>query len=494
MTLIQYLRLVYKHRLILLVGVAFGLGVGMYNVSTSERSYSGGVSFFVSSVGEGTVASANAGDQFALRRVNSYLALLRTARLAQSIVEDSGLDLSPGAVREKISGSADLNTVLLRARVADSDRAQALSIAESIAAVFPDLVEAVERPANGDSTVRLEVVSGPSVSVVPVPTRWLLASRMLAGLLVAAVLALARELTDTRLHSIDQALGMTDAPLLGLVSNDRSTPGAPLIVGRNQNSVRAEEYRQIRTSLQFVDGDNRLRVIVVTSSIPSEGKSVTAANLAISIARSGQRVALVDADLRKPMMGTLFGIEQAVGLTDVLRGRAELDDVLQFWGDLDLAILPAGGTTSNPSELLGTVATHRLLTDLRNRCDTVIIDTPPLVPVTDAAIMAARADGVVLLVRPNKVTRAQFQQALSRLTRGRANLLGLVGSVVAERSNPYVGKYSAAEPDADDGPDVRAISSSVTALRDRSASALKTALDRTVDDSDARRRRRGTQA
>lgn len=492
MTLVQYLKLVYKHRLILIVGMVVGLGVGMYTVSTSERSYSGGVSFFVSSVGEGTVASANAGDQFALRRVNSYLALLRTDRLARSIVEESGLDLPPGAVREKISGSADLNTVLLRATVADASRDQALKIAESISVVFPELVEAVERPANGDPTVRLEVVSGPSVSVVPVPVRWLLASRMLAGLLIAAILALVRELTDTRVHSIDQALGMTTAPLLGLVSSDRTTPGSPLVVGKNQHSVRAEEYRQVRTSLQFVDAEDSLRVIVITSSIPSEGKSVTAANLAISIARSGQRVALVDADLRKPMMGTLFGVEQAVGLTDVLRGRADLDDVLQPWGDLDLVLLPAGGPTANPSELLGTVAMHRVLTELRQRCDTVIIDTPPLVPVTDAAIMAARADGVVLVVRPNKLTRAQLQAALAHLERVRANLLGLVGSVVAERSNPYVGTYAAAELD-DDGSDARTLSATVGGVRDRSASALKAALDRADDPSLAQRsRRRGT--
>lgn len=469
MTMFNYLKMVYKHRVILMVGVAVGIAFGAFAVVSSEKSYSGGVAFFVSSVGEGTVASANVGDQFALRRVNSYLALLRTDRLATMIIEDTGLNLSPSMVRNRISGSADLNTVLLTARVADADRTQALQIAESLARMFPELIEAVERPVDGDPTVRLEVVSGPSVSVVPVRVRWLLASRALAGLLVAAALALARELTDNRLHSIDQALGMTNAPLLGLVSNDRNAPQEPLIVGRNRNSVRAEEYRQIRTSLQFVDAQDQSRVLVVTSSIPAEGKSMTAANLAISIARSGQRVVLVDADLRKPKVGTLFGIEQAVGLTDVLRGRAELDDVLQHWGDMDLALLPAGSQTSNPAELLGTVAMQRLLSDLRDRCDTVILDTPPLLPVTDAALMAAGADGVVLLVRPNKVTRAQFQRSLAHLDRVRANLLGLIGSVVAERSNPYVGKYSSWEPDGDERSNSGPLAAIESALARRSA-------------------------
>ncbi len=445
MNLRQYIRVVFRYRYLLVAGLVLGLVAGAFNAASGEKSYRGGVAFFVSSAGEGTVASANAGDQFALRRVNSYLALIRTDRLGQMIIDDTGLELSSTAVRNKLSGRADLNTVLLTARVDDPDRERTLIITESLSRMFPRLISEVERPEGGDETVRLEVVSGPGVRVVPVQTKRILAVWGLASLILALVLALLRELTDNRLASIDQAVEISNAPLLGLITSDRHAPNAPLILEDALGSVRAEEYRQVRTSLQYVDTQDRAKVIVVTSSVPSEGKSVTAANLALAIARSGQRVVLVDADLRKPMVGTLFGLEQSVGFSDVLRGHAALDDVLQWWGESELGVLPAGAETFNPSELLGTVATKRVISSLRFRFDTVVIDSPPLVPVTDAAVLSTVADGVVLMVRPDKVTKAQFQQALSHLDRVHATLIGLIGSMMSERSSGYASAYTSGE-------------------------------------------------
>jgi capsular exopolysaccharide synthesis family protein len=438
----EYLQLILKHRYMLAAGLVLGLAFGLYTVMTTETTYRGKVSFFVSSQGEGTVSAANVGDQFATRRVNSYLALLETERLREMILEDTGLELSLGELGRRISGSGDLNTVLLTARVDDPNRDQALTIADSLARQFPQLIATVERPLVGEPTVRLDVVSGPSVSQNAVPTRWILATRALLGLVVAGVIACVRELTDNRLQSIDRALGMAKVPLLGLVTFDRGRAQAPLVLDDGLGSVSAEEYRQLRTSLQFVNSDRRAKVMVVTSSVPGEGKSTTAANLAIAIARSGQRVALVDADLRKPVLGKLFGLEQSAGLVDVVRGRAAVDDVLQRWGAFDLSVLTAGGTTSIPSELLGTVATSRLVTDLRARFDTVIIDSPPLVPVTDAAIVSTLADGVVLVVRPSKATKADFQRSLTSLERVHANVLGLVGSMMPDRTNPYLDGYT----------------------------------------------------
>jgi capsular exopolysaccharide synthesis family protein len=441
MSLREYLRIVFKHRWLLVAGMLVGLGLAMYTVSTAERSYRSSVAFFVSSAGEGTVSAANLGDQFALRRVNSYLALLKTDRLANLVIEDADLSLSPGAVRSRISGTADLNTVLLTARVDDPNRDQALVIAEAVSRTFPGLVTEVERPAVGESPVRLVLVSGPSVRLVPVATNWILATRVAAGLLIAAVLALIRELADNRLHSVDSAVAMSKAPLLGLITNDRKARRSPLLLDNQAGTPRAEQYRQLRTSLQFISTDSRARAIMLTSSVPSEGKSVTAANLAIAIARSGQRVVLVDADLRKPTQATLFGLEQGAGLTEVLRGQVSLKDVLQPWGSFNLTILTAGGGTSRPSELLGTVAMTRVVRDLRANFDYVLIDTSPLVPITDPAIVSTLVDGVVLLARPDKVTKAQFRQALRILERVHANLLGIVGTMLPERASAYSGGY-----------------------------------------------------
>jgi succinoglycan biosynthesis transport protein ExoP len=441
MNLRDYLRIIFKHRWTLIVGMMIGLSVGVYTVTTTEYTYRSTVSFFISSAGEGTVSAANLGDQFALRRVNSYLALLKTDRLADLILESSDVELSPAAVRARISGTADLNTVLLTARVSDPNRDQALQIADALARTFPELVAEVERPSVGESPVRLELVSGPSVRLVPVERNWILATRLAAGLLVAALIALVMEIADNRIHSVDTAVTMSRVPLLGTITHDRKARRSPLLLDNDVGTIRAEQYRQIRTSLQVLNADNRASVIMLTSSVPAEGKSVTAANLAIATARAGQRVVLVDADLRNPNQGRLFGLEQGVGLADVLRGQALLRDVLQPWGPFNLTILPAGGATSRPSELLGSVAMTALIRELRASFDYVLIDTPPIVPITDPAIVATMVDGVVLLTRPDKVTKAQLRQSLRTLERVNATLLGVVGTMLPERASAYTGGY-----------------------------------------------------
>lgn len=452
MDLKQYLQTAYKHRWLLSIGILLGLLAGAYGIASTETTYRGGVTFFVSTTGEGTASSANVGDQFALRRVNSYVALLSTDRLARMIIDDIGLDTTPGQLRGRISGGGDVNTVLLRANVRHENREQAFAIAESLSRQFPELVSEVEQPQAGESSVRLEVVSGPGVGVVPVRTKVLMASRILAGLALAAVIAFVLELMDNRLNSTDQMLAMGNAPLLGLIGHDKRASQAPLILEENSRTMRAESYRQLRTNLQFIDREAPAQVIVVTSSVPGEGKTTTAANLAIALAQSGQRVLLVDSDLRKPSLGELFSVEHAVGFTDVLLGRAELDDAVQPWGTSSLVILPSGEIPPNPAELLGTVATRRLLDELRLRFDTIVIDTPPLLPVTDAAVMSTIADGVVMLVHLEKVTRNQFQRALDLLERVDARLLGFVGSMLPERETEVYGTYG-----RDDQPVARSV-------------------------------------
>jgi capsular exopolysaccharide synthesis family protein len=441
MDLRQYLQAIYKHRWILAAGLLVGLLLGSYTVMTSETTYRGSVTFFVSSAGEGTVSSANVGDQFALRRVNSYLALLETDRLAEMVVDDSGLDTTAAFVSSRISGTADIDTVLLRAVVSHEKRDVALVITESLSRQFVELVNDVERPASGEATVRLEVVSGPSVSPVGVRWKMILASRAMAGLVIAAAIALVRELTDNRLHSIEQMQTAANAPLLGLIPHDRRASHTPLILSDGLRSARSEAYRQLRTNLQFVDTADGAKVIMVTSSIPGEGKSTTAANLAIALAQSGKSVVVVDADLRKPTIGNLFNFEQAVGLTEVLLGQVSVDDVSYRWGKSPLVVLPSGTPPPNPSELLGTVGTRRLIAELRNKYDIVVIDSPPLVPVTDAAVISTLVDGVVLIVRPGKVTKAQFNRAIGQLERVGARLLGLVGSMLSDRSEGTYGRY-----------------------------------------------------
>ena len=166
--------------------------------------------------------------------------------------------------------------------------------------------------------------------------------------------------------------------------------------------------------------------IVITSSLPGEGKSTTSINVAITLADAGTRVALVDADLRRPSVAKYMGLEGSVGLTTVLIGRASVEDVIQPWGNGFLHVLPAGQVPPNPSELLGSLAMAHLLEKLTSQYDVVIIDTAPLLPVTDAAILSKLTGGALLVVGADKLHRSQLAESVGALETVGARILGIV--------------------------------------------------------------------
>jgi len=214
--------------------------------------------------------------------------------------------------------------------------------------------------------------------------------------------------------------------VLSAIPFDRKAEKSPLITEGSAQSARAEAMRQLRTNLQFVNVDRPLRSLVVSSALSGEGKSTTVCNLGIAFAEAGKRVIIVDADLRRPSVAEYFGLEGAVGLTDVLAGRANVRDVVQPWGSSGLWILPSGYVPPNPSELLGSGNMADLLTALGSGFDIILIDTPPLLPVTDAAVMSTIADGCLLVSRHAKTTTSQAGLAAEALAAVSAKLHGCV--------------------------------------------------------------------
>jgi capsular exopolysaccharide synthesis family protein len=226
---------------------------------------------------------------------------------------------------------------------------------------------------------------------------------------------------------------LTGAIPLGVVPYD-PTAGKHPLVDADQQSPRAEAFRTLRTNLQFADVDRPPRVIVVTSPLPSEGKSTSACNVALTLALGGARVVLVDGDLRKPAVGKYLGISNAAGLTSVLAGRHELRDVVVTYGRDTLSILPSGPTPPNPSELLGSQQMSDLLATLANHSDIVVVDAPPLLPVTDAAVLASAADGAVLVLKHGKTRREEALRAVQALEAVNAKLLGTVLNFAPKRT------------------------------------------------------------
>ena len=198
-----------------------------------------------------------------------------------------------------------------------------------------------------------------------------------------------------------------------------------LVAGLSPKSLAAEQYRQLRTRLAHAEGAQNLRTVLVTSPQKGEGKSITSANLALTMAQELQRrVVIVEADLRKPSLRHLFGLPPGPGLAEYLAGAEELKDVMRFLPDHNLTVLDAGMSPSNPAELLGSTAMRRLLDHLRTRFDRVILDTPPVLPLADVAVLAPLVDGALMVVRAGVTPKPAIENALRAFDSSR--LLGVV--------------------------------------------------------------------
>lgn len=208
---------------------------------------------------------------------------------------------------------------------------------------------------------------------------------------------------------------------------ESSTKAVGLITLTDPTSPISEQFRTIRTNIQFASSsDKRLQTMVVTSSGPGEGKSTTSANLAVVFAKSGQRVLLVDADLRKPTVYKTFQLNNAKGLSTILSTTQNVTEIVQDSGIENLSVLTSGPKPPNPSELLGSVRMNQVIQELRNTYDIVIFDMPPIVTVTDAQIMASKVDGTLLVIRENVTNKESLGKATELLKLVNARVLGSV--------------------------------------------------------------------
>ncbi len=219
---------------------------------------------------------------------------------------------------------------------------------------------------------------------------------------------------------------ITGMGLVGDIPHDKERRSKPAISFENDNSAIAEAFRKLRTNMQFLAVDNPPRVILVTSSGPNEGKTTSAINIALALAEADHTVVLVDGDMRRPSIDKYLDLVGSVGFSTVLSGRATLAEVLQPTKFPGLTVLASGPTPPNPSELLGSLAAKNILDELRKKFDYVILDSSPLLAVTDGAILAANSDGALVMARFGQTKREALSQATGNLRDVGASLLGVV--------------------------------------------------------------------
>lgn len=431
MELREYVRILHKNWILISLITLLGLGAGAGASILATPQYEARTQLYVSvqASDDGTGALVQ-GSTYARQIVATYVSVARSGLVLDPVVEQLGLEMTGAELASYVSANAPTNEVLINISATNPDPEQAALIANAVGESLKEVVAnelEPERP-GGTSPVSLRTTQQALTPEAPISpnVRMNLALGLLLGLALGVGIAILRNTLDNRIHSLHDLEQVTDTPLIGSIIDDPDAKKNPLIVHLQPNSPRAESFRALRTNLQFLNVGAQSRSFLITSSGPGEGKSTTATNLAYSLAQTGARVALIEGDLRLPKACEYLGLEGGAGLTDVLIGKAGLNDVLQRWGRTQLYVLPAGRTPPNPSELLGSAEMEAVIRTLNEHFDYVIIDAPPALAVTDAAVLGSMTAGLLMVVASGSTTKQALESALRTVETAGTKVLGVI--------------------------------------------------------------------
>ncbi|HVT20076.1 MAG TPA: polysaccharide biosynthesis tyrosine autokinase [Mycobacteriales bacterium] len=411
--------------LCLIAGAAGGFDIG----HRGTKQYEATSRVLVNVPAAGNVSQQFVGSQLAGNLVQTYANLVTSRKLAERYVETlqaAGID-RVGSV----SAAALQNTYLIDISAKSDAPTVAQATANAAAQALVDEVAALQSGLPDKITVQVVSEAGlPGSPVSPRPNLDLIVGIIL-GLAGGLALTVLLEALDRTVTTVSQADAALDAPLLAIVPKRR---GGPLVVSEDNNRPVSEPYRALRIAVRFLDPDQPLRTLLITSPTPDEGKTTTAVNLAVALALSGERVVVVDADLRRAKLASTLGLERSVGLTSVVLGQTTLSQALQDWHP-NLKVLASGPLPPNPSEILGSQFVNNMFAELAGFADIVIIDAPPVLPVADAVTLATQVDGVMLVVRHGTTVRGAAAAARRRLDAVGARVVGYVFNAVPRRES-----------------------------------------------------------
>lgn len=437
---VEALRVLGKRWVYVVVPLILSLGLAAYLSLTATKIYEASASMYFTLPSGQSATDLLQGSNYTQQQLLSYATLATKPIVLDRVIDDLDLDVSATTLARSVSAVASADTVIIEIRASSPSPETAADVANSVtnelAAVVAELA-----PAGRDEQAAIQAVvvadaTAPSTPASP-NTRLNLVAAFLGGLFLGILAAVGRERLDVRVR--DETDLPEGLPVLASMPLDKSARTQPLVVGSSKSRVRAEAFRRLRTNLRFIGVDEPVRMIAVTSAVAGEGKSSTAVNLALVLAEAGQRVVLVDADLRLPRVAEYLDVEKSVGLADVLGSRLDLTSATQH-GPSGLMVLASGTVPPNPSELLGSHRMADLAAQLRSEFDYVVIDTPALLPVTDGSVVAALADGVVVVAGYGRTKHSEFQRALTSLDAVGARVLGVVFNKVPASSSSVESK------------------------------------------------------
>jgi succinoglycan biosynthesis transport protein ExoP len=442
-TLLDFARVTRAHLWMILVLTVAGAGAAYAITERLPQVYQADASGYVrvgggdGSTGEGIAATSLGGS-----KADSYLPLVTSRAVAQRVIEDTGIDATPAELAGRVAANVAPNSVILEVTATGPTPEEARIVADAVIRATAEEANRIETDGNGgqgskdssaDALVRVVPIESAldGTKIAPNLRKNVLVGALL-GLVVAYLLVFLRKQLDTRIRSVADVESATSASVLGVVPAVRELKSDAGRGRLEHLGLAAESFRQVRTNLRFVGVDDPPRSIVVTSANANEGKSTVSAILARVLGETGQSVVVIDADLRRPTLARVFQTDGKVGLSQLLTGQVGLRDVLQPTDQENVRFIPAGRTPPNPSELLGSVRMRQLVEHLA-RENVVILDAPPLLPVTDASVLAPTCDGALLVLALGRTHKDQAALAAKMLSQVGARVVGVVLNMAPKR-------------------------------------------------------------
>lgn len=441
MQLTEYITKLWRRWRIIAATVLVAVGLASCLSLLATPTYESVARVFVSSSSSaGDLGSQMAASAYAQQKVLSYASVASSRAMAKRVVQSLGLDEDPATVASHVSTSVEYGTVLITITVKDVTAQRAADIAGAIIDNYNELLDDIDSAARGGAPIGVSVMEPPSVPSSPVSPRvgFNIAASLVVGLLLGVAFAALRDLVDDTVKSGSDSDQIDGVPVIGTVAK-RTSRGrgrrsglTPLVTG-TERSMAGESLRRLRTNLRFAEIDSAPRSILVTSTRPGEGKSFISGNLAALYAASGEKVVLVDLDLRRPVQAERLRLDPAVGVTSVLLGMVSLEDAVQHVPGSGFDLLAAGMLPPNPTEVIGTAAMRKLLQDLGEKYSVVIVDSTPVGAFDDARLVARAVDGTVLVARHKYTRRHQVSASLKSLRDIDARVLGVVVNLAPDR-------------------------------------------------------------
>jgi succinoglycan biosynthesis transport protein ExoP len=421
----DYLRIIRKHRWVITGAIVLSAAASLMTSLATIPVYQGTAKLLVVAKTDpaGGTTSAYEGTLLSQQLVKSFAQILESRATAETALRLDPQPLTPRQLQGKIHAEPVADTLLIDLRVDDNDPARAKRLTNNVARAF---IQAVPNLQSG-SALRVSLVEPALTPTEPVRPRTKLnvALGLVLGLMLGGGLAFIREFLDRTVKTPEELEAAAGVPVVGTIPPFKAAK-QPVPVATEPRTVASEAFRKLRTNFAFLGVDRASLCCVITSPAAADGKSTVAANLAVALTQAGQRVVLVDADLRKPSLHRIFRLEQRIGTTTVLLDRADVLDALQQPGPGLPAVLTSGQLPPNPSELLGSRRMQQLIEELRAAFEVVLVDCAPLLPVTDPMVVSHFADGVLLITRAGTTTRDQAKAAKIACTKAGATVFGTV--------------------------------------------------------------------